>query len=286
MSGSMAVDPSRQLVCVAAGPTTVVVTAVVTVTISVSVTVGVVSVTVAVLVCVAVTVVVEGAGPAGVLDPAGGAVSAVPVSGAVVVAVMGALVNGELVGGAVGGVVPVTDEESGNAINAAAGIPSMIPTVTSTEIGWRYQGLGPRASSVSKLGTNAGVASARARISRWNTDMSGVTGIGRREKAGVASASVWIRVVSSGGWTIPVVGMIYCPHRGSGRGERCSGGCGVPGAGHHQFGPVGGSGSERRVGPGAGDHAGPRYVGGAGVSTARGGDAGSGIPVCEVLFSA
>jgi hypothetical protein len=98
LAGAMAVVPSAQLVCVATGPTTVVVTAVVTVAVCVSVTVGVVSVTVAVLVCVAVTVAVEGAGMAGVLDPAGGAVSAV-------------LVSGGLVGGALGGVVPVTSAE-------------------------------------------------------------------------------------------------------------------------------------------------------------------------------
>ena len=93
--------------------------------------------------------------------------------------------DAEVVARVVACVVSVTGAKWwGSTISAAAGIPSRTPSARISVKGWRYQGRPPGSRCVlaSKSGTKAGVASARARISLSDGDMSGDTRIGLRAK--------------------------------------------------------------------------------------------------------
>ena len=200
---------SAQLVTVTGGPVTVVVTVAVTDVGTVLVTVGVGTVVVTVVVSVAVTVIVDGGAAAVVvtgLDVTGAELETVGVVIAVEVAGAG-VVGPEVVGGVVSG--NGTAVRPGSTISAAAESASRIPSAARNVAGWRYQGRRPvgRGVRASKSGMKAGVASARARTSRRTADMSGVTGIGLRANAGVASASVLARSTPSSGGAMPAAGM-------------------------------------------------------------------------------
>jgi len=196
---------------------------VVTVVGTVVVTVGESTVVVTVVGSVAVTVVVDGGAAAVVvgLEVAGAEV----VGGVVVVGLE--VAGAEVVGGVLVWVVPVLGAVAwrGSNVSMAAAVLSRIVSATSSVTGWRYQGRRPvcRGVGASKSGTKAGVASASARTSRFRDDMSVVTGIGLRAKAGVASARALDTPERSCGGATPTVGMVNGPaarldlDRGSGK---------------------------------------------------------------------